>query len=511
MKKLEIIIIIAVVSFYVCACSSEYNDEYQDSPVIDETSIEGNSTENNSAEKVPENDTAEKEETIYDLFTEEELTLTIKRAIEDDIWFEDTKSKFYHCINQEIEYEYEITEFERSNDGYITVLPLIEPDNQLSFYYVMSFDIYDGKLRDAASYSGMQDLDELKTMLIPQVDGRGTVSIGERHKPLYDAGEEDIERAKENILRWMETNYSIGGGSNIEDVCIRNFYKDSVETIMFYTYEGKRCCRSVYLSGKEGNKPIPVDDIDSGYVERMMECSFPVGEVPPLDEETENSLLRMVEEKTKQKLKTAIEDDIWFGYEESIFYPYINQNIEYEYYYEYYYKTGEGYIHVLPLIKPDRQSLYYVLGFSIDDNVLNHIRYLSGENLDELKIKNLPEILGSGEVSIGERRKPPYDSDEADREAARRTIRKEMEHERKIGSWRDEYPDNANEIYIRNFHHNSIDTILIYTYEGNYYYVHVYLDGMRDSAPRAVEESQQEYFNRMLECSFPLYEEGNSP
>lgn len=62
MKELEIIIIIAVVSFYVCACSSEYNDGYQDSPVIDETSIEDNSTEDNSAEKVPENDTAEKEE-----------------------------------------------------------------------------------------------------------------------------------------------------------------------------------------------------------------------------------------------------------------------------------------------------------------------------------------------------------------------------------------------------------------------------------------------------------------
>lgn len=43
MKKLEIIIIIAVVSIYVCACSSEYNDGYQDSPVIDETSIEDTS------------------------------------------------------------------------------------------------------------------------------------------------------------------------------------------------------------------------------------------------------------------------------------------------------------------------------------------------------------------------------------------------------------------------------------------------------------------------------------
>ena len=159
------------------------------------------------------------------------------------------------------------------------------------------------------------------------------------------------------------------------------------------------------------------------------------------------------------------------------------------------------------MIKPDSQSLYYILGFRIDDNILNHISYYSGENLDELKAEhNMPEILGRGTVSIGERREPPYDADEADIEEAKENIRKELEKERKIGSWMQEAPDNDDEIYIKNFYKDSIDTVMLYTYKGEQYYIDIYLDGRRNTTPNAVEEAQKEYYNRMLKECFPLYE-----
>lgn len=498
MKKSYIcLVIIVFVCFCVFAYSLEYSNKYKNSRMAEDKSIEEASTE----------DKTETEEYSNCPFTEEELEQTLKTVIEDDIWFKDKASIFYHCINQKVEYEYKYTEFGYSDGGYVTILPLIEPNNNLSLYYIISLEVYNGKLRDGVSYSGMQNLEKVRSLFIPEATGVGAVNIGERRRPPYDADAEDVEQAKENILRWLDTRSHIGGGSNIEDVYIRNFYKTSIETIMFYTYEGERYCRSVYLSGQEGDKPVFVDSMDSDYVDRMLECSFPLGEVPTLDEETEQTLKRMIEEKTEQTLKTAIEDDIWFGYEKSIFYPYINQDIQYEYYYEYYYREEHGYIRVLPLIKPDSQSLYYILGFRIDDNILNHISYYSGENLDELKAEhNMPEILGRGTVSIGERREPPYDADEADIEEAKENIRKELEKERKIGSWMQEAPDNDDEIYIKNFYKDSIDTVMLYTYKGEQYYIDIYLDGRRNTTPNAVEEAQKEYYNRMLKECFPLYE-----
>ena len=65
---------------------------------------------------------------------------------------------------------------------------------------------------------------------------------------------------------------------------------------------------------------------------------------------------------------------------------------------------------------------------------------------------------------------------------------------------------NDDEIYIKNFYKDSIDTVMLYTYKGEQYYIDIYLDGRRNTTPNAVEEAQKEYYNRMLKECFPLYE-----
>ena len=68
------------------------------------------------------------------------------------------------------------------------------------------------------------------------------------------------------------------------------------------------------------------------------------------------------------------------------------------------------------------------------------------------------------------------------------------------------HTSNREDIYIRNFYKDSIDTIMSYTVEGEQYNCYVDLNGGRYYKPFTVEEYGREYFNQVMECSFPLYE-----
>ena len=195
--------------------------------------------EDKSIEEASTEDKTETEEYSNCPFTEEELEQTLKTVIEDDIWFKDKASIFYHCINQKVEYEYKYTEFGYSDGGYVTILPLIEPNNNLSLYYIISLEVYNGKLRDGVSYSGMQNLEEVRSLFIPEATGVGAVNIGERRRPPYDADAEDIEQAKENILRWLDTRNHIGGGPNIEAVSYTHLWRDAAGHHVLQGYDGR--------------------------------------------------------------------------------------------------------------------------------------------------------------------------------------------------------------------------------------------------------------------------------
>jgi len=266
----------------VCACSSNDCDGGKKFRMAERIAVETKQEEElviAEKEKKDVHFIAEK----YSI-TEENLNRVIKIVIEDDIWFENENSKFYPYMNQDIEYEYYYSE-KREHIRYpdtIYILPLIGPDNSLShLYHVMELNIFDGRLiipDNRYAFIGQQDLDGLKAAYIPEVTGRGTVSIGARRKPLYDADEEDIKEAKKCISDMLNRERMEGQTSNREDIYIRNFYKDSIDTIMSYTVEGEQYYCYVDLNGGRYYKPFTVEEYGREYFNQVMECSFPLYE-----------------------------------------------------------------------------------------------------------------------------------------------------------------------------------------------------------------------------------------
>lgn len=427
--------------------------------------------------------------------TQDDLEQTIKIIIEDDIWFHVDKSDFYTYINKDIEFEYY---YDQEGDN-LFVMPLIEP-SRITTYIVMRIDILEGRLIKSFSSYGTTILDETRAMYLPEITGSGTVSIGEIRKPQYDATEEEIAYAIKNVKTELETYRVIGGLSERENVYIRNFYRGSEKTFMLYTYNGthKGLNISVETGRQSGSKPYEIENQE--YVKRLQECSIAVEKEEPLDKEAENALEAMIKQKTEQSLKTLIDDDIWFKNEKSLFYSYRNKEIAYQHYYEYYYNKKSGYVDAFPIIEFEGQAVFCEILFSIKNDILGEGVFYDNEQLSSYELEN---IQGSGTVSIGERRKPPYDADEDEVEMVKENIRKYVEHciETKI-YWKKELED----IYIRNFYQGAIDTMMIYTYEGERYYTYINTNGEYHKGKDEIEESQKEYYDRLIECSFPLYD-----
>lgn len=205
---------------------------------------------------------------------EEDIAEVLKIAIEDEIWFRREGSSFYFFLDHELDFEY--TYDEDSGTAYV----LFTKDNiayqekeYKSYYFIVLHSNNGVFINEIGMYVGQPNYEDLKNQYLPDPEGVSSVVIDSIRKPGYNASEDQIQEATNNIMNAFKRNFLY---EDCTDIYIRCFYDVSESTVIIYSIGERRYVANADISGRV-YKPTPITDEDEtlyDYAERLIESAY---------------------------------------------------------------------------------------------------------------------------------------------------------------------------------------------------------------------------------------------
>ena len=189
----------------------------------------------------------------------------IKRMINDKIWFDEEYSIFEFLTNSVFEYDI----YEGRGNVLYDIIPINPIVNEYgSLYYIELYSIvyeYYG-----VAYNNPAAMDEI--MQNNKKIGRGMVDFGIISKPNYDITNEEMMETCDRIKECFENSLGKAGCSLIS---ISRYYAGSSGTIILYNdSKNKQFYCYADINGFRTYKPTPVTEIETNYVNRLLEVSY---------------------------------------------------------------------------------------------------------------------------------------------------------------------------------------------------------------------------------------------
>ena len=190
----------------------------------------------------------------------------------------------------------------------------------------------------------------------------------------------------------------------------------------------------------------------------------------------------------------AINDYIWFGGDDSMYSHFQGTSFGYEVYEE----NGIAYIITTTPLYIQDVAFYHLFELGSFNGVFtNEITSTHfNKDLDELllRFKSLP--LESGTLVLDDAHKPtysPYTTEKQNNlDKIKSALFRSVEDSTKVSA-----------LYIRDYYDVSIDTIIVYIYDGKTYYAYADTSGERTFKPTMADDEDAIYYvERIIECSF---------
>ena len=194
----------------------------------------------------------------------------LKTAVNDDIWYKGENSLLYFFQNSPFEYNIYV-----GDDGTFNILTTtpLSLDN-LNYYYIIKLGSSDGAFtNEIISIHWCCDYENLEKSISSLPVGHGALIVNEVHRPIYSTNTEEKQERLDTIKKTLFS--VIDESSNISTLYIRDFYEESVDTQIVYTYNERQYLAFASILGERIYKAKEVIGCEMElYTERIKECSF---------------------------------------------------------------------------------------------------------------------------------------------------------------------------------------------------------------------------------------------